>query len=179
MNCNVCGAKLVEGSTVCELCGTPIQQNTSTSPSITNEPKNTESEVLRKKFEDEFGLPPVIDKNTGIGQEWKNQISKMETHEIISAYENQDEYCDEFRYLCYIELYDRYKTNNLADIQVKNTDIIKMYCRQCGNEIPSDYSFCDMCGTQIYLDDKACCCCQYVFKRDGNYCPNCGKRRII
>ena len=177
MNCKICGARITDGSPVCELCGSLAETNQSDVKTNRNGLQDTENELLRNKFEDEYGVPPVIDKNTGFGQEWKAEISVLETNQIINAYEATDEYCDEYRYLCYMELYERYKEVNSGNTQADNNELVTMYCRQCGNEIPSDYLYCDMCGTHIYLDDKQCCNCQYIFARNGHYCPKCGKNR--
>ena len=69
--------------------------------------------VTRDGFEKEFGIPPVVKFYSKMGKEWENKISKMETQAIINDYDSED-WCEEYRYCCYVELKKRFMNNEFA-----------------------------------------------------------------
>lgn len=59
-----------------------------------------------------LGLPPKCPKVSEFNEEWKNQIKSLSTLEILERYDSED-WCEEYRLLCYVELATR---SDLADV---------------------------------------------------------------
>lgn len=101
-----------------------IENETKIIPEPAEEPKVSDDavETLVKDvdedlFVEKFGLPPVVEFYSGIGNGWKKQISQMSTEDIIINYDS-NEYCEEYRYYCFLELKKRFIENKM-DINPK------------------------------------------------------------
>lgn len=73
-------------------------------------------------FIEKYGLPPVVEFYSDMGGGWKKQISQMNTEDIISNYDS-NEYCEEYRYYCYLELKKRFLGDKM-DIRPKEQEEI-------------------------------------------------------
>lgn len=197
MNCAVCGNKIQSGANKCELCGSTIDVDepiTNTDSVSMNDAKNNVGK--RIIFEQKYGLPPYVNQISSLNNEWKIAIMQMGTTDILSIYDNVEEYCNEYRFLCYEELWKRYISNdtafmkegiNIEDIQTSDYTDIKysetennynnLFCENCGAELIPNSNFCDECGSAIKHIESKCKNCGYVFERIGNFCPICGCER--
>lgn len=79
---------------------------------MTEEDETLEEEADEELFVEKYGLPPVVDFYSDMGNGWKKQISQMNTEDIIENYDS-NEYCEEYRYYCYLELKKRFLENNM------------------------------------------------------------------
>ncbi len=52
----------------------------------------------------------------------------------------------------------------------------KLFCENCGAELPPGSAFCDECGAPVPADGR-CANCGYIFRRPGKFCPRCGVKR--
>lgn len=73
-------------------------------------------------FIEKYGLPPVVEFYSDMGEGWKKQISQMNTEDIILNYDS-NEYCEEYRYYCYLELKKRFLEDKM-DIKPKKQEEI-------------------------------------------------------
>ncbi len=49
-----------------------------------------------------------------------------------------------------------------------------MYCKYCGNELPSEAAFCAKCGTGVGGGSNFCPQCGQPVHSGSTSCPNCG-----
>lgn len=84
---------------------------------MTEEDETLEEEADEELFVEKYGLPPVVDFYSDMGEGWKKQISQMLTEDIIANYDS-NEYCEEYRYYCYLEIKKRFLENKM-DIKPK------------------------------------------------------------
>lgn len=51
----------------------------------------------------------------------------------------------------------------------------KIFCTQCGNELPATARFCNKCGKEVE-EDLVCPKCGFNISPNDNFCLNCGKK---
>ena len=51
----------------------------------------------------------------------------------------------------------------------------KIFCTNCGNELPSSSKFCNNCGHKVE-EDLVCSKCGFKVNPDDNFCLNCGNK---
>lgn len=171
MKCKCCGNNMAEGETICELCGT---KNINYIDKVNEQ---GEDDYLEKDFESEFGMPPVADDDVSTTQiqNWKRMIEVLDSKRITEEYDNEEDYCNTYRLLCYEELKRRYQSQKDEVMRHENGDKIVGNCVECGAELPQDAKFCPDCGEKVSREER--CICGYILKENYKFCPKCGKKR--
>ena len=77
-------------------------------PQISQMPDEEAEEVIDESdISYLLGVPPECNKISEFNNKWEKDIHELSTKEILERYDRYDEYTDEYRYLCYMELINR------------------------------------------------------------------------